>query len=172
MVNAIYSNRTFSIRDCGVTSTTHPQCSGIAQGCPLSPYLFIIVLTVIFQDVDGIVGNVPDKFLEPSPAEHVLDVSYADDTLLTGKDHLKLQSYLHNLIDAAGKYGLTPNWDKTLHLRVGHSEDVLTPAGEQIKVVSQAVYLGSLLTASGSTSSSVGRRIGEAKSSFSSLCKA
>ena len=39
MIAAIYSDMTFSITDCGVTSSVRPQASGIAQGCPLSPYL-------------------------------------------------------------------------------------------------------------------------------------
>ena len=169
MIQSIYSNRTFSIRDCGVTSSVRPQCSGIAQGCPLSPYLFIIVLTVIFQDVDSMTGNDPDKFLEETAAKQILDVSYADDTLLACKDCQQLEEYLHTLIRTAEKYGLQPNWDKTVHMRVGHEDEVYTPAGNPTKTASQTIYLGSLLTVTGSSSSSVGRRIGEAKSVFSSL---
>ena len=65
---------------------------------------------------------------------------------------------------------MQPNWDKTLHLRVGHSMDILTTTGTAVTPVEQAVYLGSLLSATGRSSSSVGRRIGEAKTAFSSLC--
>ena len=172
MIDSIYSDRTFSIRECGVTSTARPQCSGIAQGCPLSPYLFIIVLTVIFQDVDCSAENNPNSFLEEktTSAKHLLDISYADDTLISGMCRERLQTYLHALIKTAGLYGLQPNWDKTLHLRLGHEDDVYTPDGSPIKTVSQAVYLGSLLTTTGSSSSSVSRRIGEAMRAFSSLC--
>ena len=171
MIGSIYSERTFSIKDCGVTSSVRPQSSGIAQGCPLSPYLFIIVRTVIFQDVDNVTENSPSKFVKEATAstKHVLDVSYADDTLIVGKSAEQLQQYLHALIKTAGVYGLQPNWDKTLHLRVGHENDIFVPEGGPVKTASQAVYLGSLLTTTGSSSRSVGRRIGEATSAFSSL---
>ena len=32
------------------TSRQHPECFGISQGCPLSPFLFSIVLTLLIQD--------------------------------------------------------------------------------------------------------------------------
>ena len=56
-------------------------------------------------------------------------------------------------------------------MKIGHGEDILTPTGGPVKTTSQAVYLGSLLTVSGSSSSSVARRIGEGSSVFGSLCE-
>ncbi|CAE8637226.1 unnamed protein product [Polarella glacialis] len=53
LVTAIYRERTFVVREGHCESTAHRQDSGIAQGFPLSPYLFIIVLSVIFADVDA-----------------------------------------------------------------------------------------------------------------------
>ena len=51
MVKGIYSHRYFTIVDhCG-NSSERLQAAGIAQGCPLSPYLFIIVQTVMLADV-------------------------------------------------------------------------------------------------------------------------
>ena len=82
----------------------------------------------------------------------------------------KVQDYLHCLIRVAGKYGLEPNWGKTLHLRVGHEEHIRTPAGDVITPASQAQYLGSLITVTGKSSTSVNRKIGEASTLFSSLC--
>ena len=48
MIAAVYRNRAFSGRDGGCISSLHCQDTGIAQGCPLSSYLFIIVLPLIF----------------------------------------------------------------------------------------------------------------------------
>ena len=169
MVSAIYSDRSFSISDCGITSTSRPQQAGIAQGCPLSPYLFIIVLSVIFSDVDSKSGNNPERFLRGNP-KHVFDISYADDTFLAGSESKPVQDYLHHLIEAAGKYGLEPNWSKTLHMQVGHEENILNPSGNVIETATQAQYLGSLLTTTGSSAMAVGKRIGEATGIFNSLC--
>ena len=43
MISAIYSERTFSVKDPLGNSKCHSQSAGIAQGCPLSPLLFLIV---------------------------------------------------------------------------------------------------------------------------------
>eukprot|EP00959_Pyramimonas_sp_CCMP1952_P361171 7563944-Pyramimonas_sp.AAC.1 len=45
MISAMCNNRTFEVRDRRGSSAVYSQGAGIAQGCPLSPYLFIIVLT-------------------------------------------------------------------------------------------------------------------------------
>ena len=93
-----------------------------------------------FPDVDSIIDNNPGKFLDEAAASHVLDVSYADDTLLAGTCCQQLQHYLRLLIKTADAYGLQPNWDKTVHIRVGHSEDIMTtPAGNPTKPTNQAV---------------------------------
>ena len=49
MIRGIYAHRTFTVSDGWGTSVEHCQASGIAQGCPLSPYLFIIALTVVTE---------------------------------------------------------------------------------------------------------------------------
>ena len=51
MIHDIYSARHFFIQDHAGPSTVRSQCSGIAQGCQLSPFLFILVQTVILRDV-------------------------------------------------------------------------------------------------------------------------
>ena len=97
----------------------------IAQGCPLSPYLFIIVLTVIFNDVDTETENRPDLFLQGA-LNMTLDISYADDTFLTAKNPDALERYLHVVITSARKYGLEPNWKKTLHMPLRHVTPIHT----------------------------------------------
>ena len=41
----------------GVSSPWHAQSSGIRQGCPLSSYLFLLVMSRIFEQVSNIKGE-------------------------------------------------------------------------------------------------------------------
>ena len=51
LIKQLYKNPSFKIEFDGLTSEWKTQKSGIRQGCPLSPYLFLIVMTVMFHDV-------------------------------------------------------------------------------------------------------------------------
>jgi hypothetical protein len=56
-VGEIYNDRQFHVRDEGVMSSTRPQRAGISQGCPLSPFLFGILMTVLMTDAQAKLGN-------------------------------------------------------------------------------------------------------------------
>ena len=51
VVRGIYNGRYLMVRDGGVTFRQHLQCFGISHGCPLSPFLCSIVMTLIIEDV-------------------------------------------------------------------------------------------------------------------------
>ncbi len=51
MITLFYNNAQFCISMDGKNSKWYMQQAGIRQGCPLSPYLFLIVMTVLFDDI-------------------------------------------------------------------------------------------------------------------------
>ena len=55
------------VRDEGVTCRQHPQRFGIFQGCPLSPFLFSIVLTMLSQDAKAAYLSIRD----PAPTGEI-----------------------------------------------------------------------------------------------------
>ena len=53
IIQSTYTDWKFVVHDCGSESSPHRQGSGVCQGCPLSPFLFIAVMTVIMSDAHG-----------------------------------------------------------------------------------------------------------------------
>ncbi len=56
VVKSLYHETNFFIERNGYQSDFCRQAAGIRQGCPLSPYLFLIAMTALFHDVRTIVG--------------------------------------------------------------------------------------------------------------------
>ena len=87
----IYSNRSFCVRDAGVQSDMHPQKAGICQGCPLSPFLFVILMTILISDAKQELRDQVGIGELPFGIEELL---YADDTLLIDTDGQRASEYM------------------------------------------------------------------------------
>ena len=72
-------------------------------------------------------------------------------------------------MDEGSRYGLELNWNKTVAINILNDGALTQPDGEPVKIVSQAVYLGGMLSSSTSAAPEVSRRLGEVRGSFKSL---
>ena len=164
LISAIYKDRTFSVKDATNQSATLHQAAGIAQGCPLSPYLFIIVMTVAMMDARRM------SQLEETQGHIVTpDLVYADDTMLLGSSAESVQRYLDHVVAVGRTYGLELNLQKTVLLRVRGTADIFGSDGLPLKVSSDAVYLGGLVSSTGGVTAEISRRLGEGRRSFLNL---
>ena len=144
---SIYANPTF--QTVGFDRTAVGQVrAGIRQGCPLSPYLFLIVLTVIFEDLDGELRKRGVPTNTSSEGFPVPDMEYADDTLLLALTAPQLQSILSALEDLTAEYGMSLNKIKTeLLVRPHHSEPALRfKDGSCVPAKTVVKYLGSIIS--------------------------
>ena len=97
-IMALYANPKFQVRDCKNTSDAYPQGRGVRQGCPLSPRLFIIILTEIMHDTE--VAFETKNGYKPwfcSAISPLWDIEYADDTVLISKESTEMERLLQNL---------------------------------------------------------------------------
>ena len=107
----VFYNKTEScILNNGWASNFFETQRGVRQGCPLSPYLFILAAEVMAK---AIRNNTNIKGISVNNQEVKIS-QYADDTTLILDGSLKSLSYSLDLLDGFGKFsGLKLNDKKT-----------------------------------------------------------
>ena len=166
VIQSIYTDRSFKVRECGETSEEHRQGSGICQGCPLSPFLFIMVMTILMADA---VQLLPQSCIEARDARTLFDLLYADDTLLLGCDAACVETFAQAVEQAGASYGMTLHWGKTQAMSVGTAAALHKPDGSLFENQRSLHYLGALIGGDGRTDSEVSRKLGLAKADFNRL---
>eukprot|EP00959_Pyramimonas_sp_CCMP1952_P176409 3686463-Pyramimonas_sp.AAC.1 len=166
MVSAIYERRAFIVADFGSNSHERPQHYGICQGCPLSPFLFTIVMTTLLADSHA---ELHRRVGPQTATQLVRDLVYADDTLLIDSDSLVVQELMNCIEGCGAHYGLSFNWGKLELMKVRANGDIYNNAGEPIASKSSIIYLGTSLSADGRIGSELSRRLGAATQDFKVL---
>ena len=168
MIKSIYTDRQFLIQEMGISSDLHCQDFGISQGCPLSPFLCIILMTIVMHDAKS---NLLDKGWQLNPKFLLHDLLYADDTLLIEVDVDCLQTYMQEVARYGKEYGLALNWDKIEVLPIRCNPDIKDPDGHHKENKSSILYLGALITSDGRITAELNRRLGMAQADFKILDK-
>ena len=138
----VYNNPTFMVEIDGFKSDWKQQKTGIRQGCPLSPYLFIILMTVLFHDVHQI--HAPNTAAGRITGALFDEVTYADDTICVSQSETEIEKALKAIREEGEKYGLTLNKAKCEILKFGPVRTIRFEEGAEIRSKDKVKYLGSI----------------------------
>ena len=113
VIAQIYANPLFRVQAAGARSTTRAASTGIRQGCPLSPYLFLVIHSATMHNVEEALYTANHSL----PTIHSVDtplfeLACADDTILVGRNYSTVQQALHNVEKVAKLYNLKLNMAK------------------------------------------------------------
>ena len=162
----IYDNRFFQVREDGGLSSERKQRAGISQGCPLSPFLFGMVMTILMEDARALLSVEARQALSAGSLEEVL---YADDTLVIGACGRHVEEYMATIESCGHHYGLEIHWGKGQGLTACTDAAVHDPSGNCIQPSDSMLYLGAMVHSNGRAHTEVGRRIGAAAKDFKQL---
>ena len=162
----IYRNRQFKVEDGGHLSSARPQCAGISQGCPLSPFLFGILMSALMTDAQAQLSTCSQAALSNGYLE---DILYADDTLIIGRVGAHVKEYMKAIEQCGHECGLKIHWGKVQLVKVRTNEELTGPDGQILSDKQSMIYLGSTVHADGRFRADVGRKLGAATADFQAL---
>ena len=166
-IQALYEGVDFFVKAEGNVSQLKKQATGIRQGCPLSPYLFLIVMTVMFHDIyQRCRGQVQHGML---PRFTFMELLYADDTMLVGNSARAINRLLLEIEIESGYYNLRLNRTKCLSMCMYGSNHIHFQDGTVMKQASEVTYLGGTLTKDVQPKVEIQNRIGMAMEAVRSL---
>ena len=165
LVASFYQNPQFKVKVGSDNSEWTPQRAGIRQDCPLSPYLFVLVMGALFSDLK--VELCTPRQQEPIDGIHFSEVLFADDTLIFGAGTRCINVLLHAIERHSEYFGLKLNYDKCINITANQrvSSVRFSPTGPgQGKLVpgkSSAAYLGTILSDTFNNKAELLNRLGD-----------
>ena len=170
IISSLCTDPTFSVQGRADHTVTGKVSSGTRQGCPLSPYLFIIVLSVIFEDLDQVLlekGIPTNTWSEGNP---IYDLEYADDTVLISLTTPQLQNFLQELEGEASLYGLSLNTTKTeVLVKPDRTATIYFRNGEPVHTTKSAEYLGTMVSWRKPADTAIAHRAALAETAYKKL---
>ena len=157
VVEDINRNPTYMVETDGKTSEWYKHATGIRQGCPLSPYLFLVFMTVMFHDLHHEdTQNLIQNRIQGTNYDEVL---CADDTICVSTSTSAINFLLASIEREGVKYGLRLNENKCEVIYNSNKANVHFRDGTTVPRKDGVKYLGCNLNATGAVGKETNTRI-------------
>ena len=155
-INSLYSSPTFAVKIGAHVSDYERQLRGIRQGCPLSPYLFLVVMTVMFRDIHSELNLTRGTWGDLDYTE----LLYADDTVLVTNNAHAMNRFLSKVEQHASYFGLRFNQGKCVAMGVNTDAVIPSGSGAKVKKKHSTIYLGACINDTDNPKENVKARLG------------
>ncbi len=120
-VSSLYTSASSTIKLNGVEGSSFPLARSVRQGCPLLPYLFILVTDVLGHMLDDLRFRVEGLTLPGG--RKIRDQTFVGDTALYLQGTCENMERTHNVLDIFRKAsGAKVNWNKTAAIWASKNE--------------------------------------------------
>jgi len=106
-IKEIYTDRVFTVAGGGRESELKRQRAGISQGCPISPFLFGMLISMLMSDVQSSLNDDANAACVKGDLE---DILYADDTLLISRRCPHSEEHMASVEQKGADHGLRIHW--------------------------------------------------------------
>lgn len=167
-IRHVYTHARFTINQGDAERGEGRQSSGIKQGCPLSPFLFVALMHLIFHDIKS--SHNTHRMNEPFDGIKFSEILYADDTLIFGPNTHCLNKLLHAIQAESAYYNLKLNLQKceNISMNVGQAR-IRFQDGTLVPRKTQATYLGANLNDNNSMDKEIASKIAQCKATANKL---
>ena len=160
IIQNLYENPCFQAKYDNDKSEFKKQEAGIRQGCTLSPYLFILLMTVLMHDVKTQAKPKIKNTKIPGLKENA--VLFADDTTLVATSTIAAKALLHEVEFQSEFYGLALNKSKCIYFAINKNNNIHFLDGEEMQSSDNVTYLGAKLTKNASIKEEITTRLNKA----------
>ena len=156
-IKSLYSNPMFQVISKENISPWLQQRTGIRQGCPLSPFLFILTMHCMFHDIASRFHD--PRHIKSFQGINFKELLFADDTLIVAKSAAIAKSYLHLIEEESDYLDLKLNRQKCCYIAYNCQGAVTFKNGEHMRHTTEAVYLGASISNNHDPKHEIRRRI-------------
>ena len=169
VIKSLYKETQFKVEIEGDSSNWLKQETGIRQGCPLSPYLFIIVMTVMFEDIKEDPNLAINLIKHRVPGADFDEIMYADDTICISQDTKTMNKFIQAIETVGTEYGLKLNKSKCELITIANKPDIHFKDKTRILEKEEVKYLGCQLNHTGSANKETTKRVINARITLQKL---
>ena len=135
-------SKCFTAADTRSQPSSRPEKAGTSQDCPLSPFLFVMVMTVLMANAHAAPSAAARASYDRGNLEYIL---IADDPLLISNSCEHIQEYMAVVERPGLVYGLHVHNGKVHLVRTGSEGEIQALNSEAIQPPDSMIYVGTTI---------------------------